>query len=81
MRRRKNPYSASVLNRSGSISKVYYAVTEGTPVPHEVCNTMIKWYEDNGICVIDAPIGRAEASVIRRRYAVTADALLQGILY
>ena len=79
----KNPYSASVLNRSGIISKVYYAVTEGTPVPHEVCNTMIKWYEDNGICVIDAPIGRAEASVIRReirgdgRRAVTRYTILK----
>ncbi len=79
----KNPYAASVLNRSGGISKVYYAVTEGTPFPREVCNTLIKWYEDNGAYVIDAPIGRAEASVIRReircdgRQAVTRYTILK----
>lgn len=82
----KNPYAASVLNRSGSISKVYYAVTEGVPVPHDVrgCGAPIKWYEDNGSYVIDAPIGRAEASVVRRevrsggRRAVTRYTLLKS---
>lgn len=82
----KNPYAASVLNRSGSIFKVYYAVTEGMPFPHKICNcnTPIKWYEDNGSYVIDAPIGRAEASVVRReirrdgRRAVTRYTVLKG---
>lgn len=81
----KNPYAASVFNRSGSISKVYYAVTEGMPVPHEACNCSvpIKWYEDNGLYVIDAPIGRAAASVVRReirrdgRRAVTRYTILK----
>ena len=82
----KNPYAASVLNRSGSISKVYYAVTEGMPFPHEVSSrgAPIMWYEDNGSYVIDAPIGRAEASVVRRevrrggRRAVTRYTILKG---
>lgn len=61
----KNPYAASVLN--GSIDKIYFAVTEGTPVPREINDPLIKWYADpSGEYVIDAPIGRAEASVVRR---------------
>ncbi|MDE7278936.1 MAG: RluA family pseudouridine synthase, partial [Oscillospiraceae bacterium] len=66
----KNPYAASLLN--GNISKTYFAVTEGTPVPplsdkHMPGNTLINWYKSSeGEYVIDAPIGRAEASVVRR---------------
>lgn len=61
----KNPYAASVLN--GSIDKIYFAVTEGTPIPREIKDPLIKWYaEPSGEYVIDAPIGRAEASVVRR---------------
>lgn len=62
----KNPYAASVFNRRGSISKAYYAVTEGTPVPCGDRDPLIKWYEADGEYIIDAPIGRAEASAIRR---------------
>lgn len=62
----KNPYAASVLN--GRIDKIYFAVTEGTPVPREINDPLIKWYaEPSGEYVIDAPIGRAEASVVRRK--------------
>ena len=69
----KNPYAASLLN--GNISKTYFAVTEGTPVPpltdahaaNKYDGTLINWYESScGEYVIDAPIGRAEASVVRR---------------
>lgn len=79
----KNSYAASVLNRCGSISKVYYAVTEGIPIPHETGDPLIRWYGDNGGCVIDAPIGRAEDSVVRRevrrdgRRAVTRYTILK----
>jgi len=59
----KNAYAASVLN--GKISKVYYAVTEGTPIPGN-CGPLIGWYSDGGGYVINAPIGRAEGTVIRR---------------
>lgn len=66
----KNPYAASVL--SGNISKVYYAVTEGKPIPRGTGDPLIRWYEESDReFVIDAPIGRAEASVVRR--AVRAD--------
>lgn len=82
----KNPYAASLLN--GNISKTYFAVTEGTPVPppsdKPVGNSLIKWYESSeGKFVIDAPIGRAEASVVRRtvradgRRAVTKYTILK----
>lgn len=61
----KNAYAASLLG--GNIFKVYYAVTEGTPVPKASDNSLIRWYaEPSGEFVIDAPIGRAEASVVRR---------------
>lgn len=82
----KNPYAASLLN--GNISKVYFAVTEGTPVPpasdKPVGNPLIRWYKSPvGEFVIDAPIGRAEASVVRRtvradgRRAVTRYTILK----
>lgn len=62
----KNPYAASVLN--GSIDKIYFAVTEGMPIPRETADPLIKWHaEPSGEYVIDAPIGRAEASVVRRK--------------
>ncbi|MDE5991751.1 MAG: RluA family pseudouridine synthase [Oscillospiraceae bacterium] len=62
----KNPYAASVLN--GRIDKLYYAVTEGIPIPRETDDPLIKWYaEPSREYVIDAPIGRAEASVVRRK--------------
>ncbi|MCM1024504.1 MAG: RluA family pseudouridine synthase [Prevotella sp.] len=61
----KNAYAASLLN--GKIFKVYYAVTEGTPVPEAVGNPLVNWYSASlGEFVIDAPIGREEASVVRR---------------
>ncbi len=63
----KSAYAAGRL--SGNISKVYYAVTEGTPVPGDVKSGLSEavWRrEPSGEYVIDAPIGRAEGSVILR---------------
>lgn len=60
----KSAYAASVL--TGSISKVYAAVTEGTPIPAPVENPLIKWYETENWYRIEAPIGRADGSVINR---------------
>lgn len=61
----KNAYASSFL--SGRISKVYYAVTEGTPIPRDTGNPLIRWYRrENGVYTIDAPLGRADGSVIRR---------------
>lgn len=61
----KNAYAAGVLN--GNISKVYYAVTEGTPVPRDLGIPFFKWYRgDGGEYVIDAPIGREEGTIVRR---------------
>ena len=87
----KNPYAASLLN--GNISKTYFAVTEGRPVPpvkdvhtaNESDGLLINWYESSGgVYVIDAPIGRADASVVRRivradgKRAVTRYTILKG---
>lgn len=60
----KSAYAAAVLN--GGISKVYNAVTEGIPFPTETGNPLIKWYETADGYRIEAPIGRAAESVIRR---------------
>ncbi len=61
----KNAYAAGVLN--GKISKVYYAVTEGTPIPQDLEMPFFKWYRgDGGEYVIDAPIGREEGTIVRR---------------
>ena len=60
----KSAYSANLL--SGKISKVYMAVVQGTPIPHNVGNSHIKWYETDSGFRIDAPIGRAGDSIIRR---------------
>ena len=60
----KSAYAANFL--SGKISKIYMAVTEGMPVPHDLGNSCIKWYETDSGYRIDAPIGRAGESIIRR---------------
>lgn len=60
----KSTYAASVL--SGNISKIYAAVTEGVPVPKDVGNPLIKWCETAAGYRIEAPIGRAEETVILR---------------
>lgn len=60
----KNAYAAGVL--SGNISKVYYAVTEGTPLPRDLGIPFFKWYCGDGEYVIDAPIGRQEGTIVRR---------------
>lgn len=71
----KNAHSANVYG--GAIDKVYFAVTEGKPVPVKSFDG-IKWTETaEGNYRIDAPIGRAGESIIRRevrsdgQYAVT----------
>lgn len=69
----KSAHSANFYG--GRIDKVYFAVTEGKPVPTEIQG--IKWTETNSGYRIDAPIGRAGESIIRRevrsdgQYAVT----------
>ncbi len=60
----KSAYAANAL--AGSISKIYAAVTEGVPVPRDCGNPLVKWYETGSGYRIEAPIGRAEASVIKR---------------
>ena len=61
----KNAHAANVL--AGGISKIYYAVTEGVPIPDENANGLIEWHENaSGGFVINAPIGRAAESIIRR---------------
>ncbi len=62
----KNAYAAKLL--SGSISKTYFAVSEGKPLPGEKeLPPWFRWYEAcNGEYVIDAPIGRAEDGTVRR---------------
>lgn len=65
----KNAHAANLL--SGSISKIYMAVTEGTPIPHDTGNPLFKWYENgSGIYTIDAPIGRSGGSIIRREISI-----------
>lgn len=60
----KNAHSANVYG--GAIDKVYFAVTEGKPVPIKEFD-IIKWTETaEGHYRIDAPIGRAGESIIRR---------------
>lgn len=61
----KNAHAANVL--SGEIDKIYYAVTEGVPVPRKIENPLIMWSENafEGY-TIDAPIGRTGESIIRR---------------
>lgn len=78
----KSEYAASVL--SGGISKVYFAVTEGKPVPHDTGNILIKWYKKENSYRIEAPIGRAGESIIRRevrrdgQYAATEYTILRS---
>lgn len=61
----KTTYAANRL--VGSISKVYTAAVQGVPVPHEIGNPLIRWTETaEGVYRIDAPIGRAGESIIRR---------------
>ncbi len=59
----KSAHSANVY--SGRIDKVYYAVTEGKPVPEKPAEG-IDWTETDCGFRIDAPIGRAGESIIRR---------------
>ncbi|MGN0674153.1 MAG: RluA family pseudouridine synthase, partial [Oscillospiraceae bacterium] len=79
----KNAHAANLL--SGSISKIYMAVTEGEPLPHNTENPLLKWYESSsGVYTIDAPIGRADSSIIRReiningQHAVTDYTIIKG---
>lgn len=71
----KSAYAANLL--TGNISKVYAAVTEGVPIPHEINDPLIKWRETEYGYRIEAPIGRTADSVITRevradgQYAVT----------
>lgn len=60
----KSAYAANAL--SGRISKVYTAVTEGIPIPRDTGNPLIKWSESAEGYRIEAPIGRAGESIIRR---------------
>ena len=60
----KSAFAANYLG--GKISKVYMAVVEGTPIPHDTGNSLIKWQETDSGFRIDAPIGRAGDSIIRR---------------
>lgn len=60
----KSEYTASIL--SGNISKAYFAITEGKPVPHDIDDISIKWYKTGNSYRIEAPIGRAGESIIRR---------------
>ena len=60
----KSAYAANYL--SGRISKVYMAVVQGIPLPRDVGNSLIKWQETGSGYRIDAPIGRAGESIIRR---------------
>ncbi len=59
----KNAHSANFY--SGKINKIYYAVTEGIPIPHSVHRDIL-WTENRDVYRIDAPIGRAGESIIRR---------------
>lgn len=78
----KSEYTASIL--SNKISKVYFAVTEGKPVPHDIDVPFIKWYKKENSCRIEAPIGRAGESIIRRevrsdgQYAATEYTILRS---
>lgn len=59
----KNSHAANFY--SGRIEKIYFAVTEGTPIPENVDG--VEWCEvGDGQYRIDAPIGRAGESIIRR---------------
>lgn len=59
----KSAHAANVY--SGKIDKVYFAVTEGKPVPLKKIPG-IEWTETEWGYCIDAPIGRAGESIIRR---------------
>lgn len=65
----KSAYAAKAL--AEGVSKVYYAVTEGIPVPKETGNPLIKWYKTGEGYRIEAPIGRAEQSLINRKVCET----------
>lgn len=60
----KSAYAANYLG--GKVSKVYMAVAQGTPVPHDVGYPLIKWQETADGYRIDAPIGRAGNSIVKR---------------
>lgn len=59
----KSAHSANFYG--GKIDKVYFAVTEGKPVPAAEISG-ISWEKTNSGYRIDAPIGRAGESIIRR---------------
>lgn len=71
----KSAYAANMLN--GRIQKVYTAAVEGLPVPCDIGGIPLKWTEKDGLYRIEAPIGRAGESIIRRevradgKYAAT----------
>lgn len=65
----KSSYAASMLN--GRIQKVYTAAVEGLPTPRDIGDLPVKWTEKNGLYRIEAPIGRAGKSIIRRE--ISAD--------
>ncbi|MBQ8786597.1 MAG: RluA family pseudouridine synthase [Oscillospiraceae bacterium] len=77
----KNAHSANFYG--GKIDKVYYAVTEGKPIPDRKFNG-IEWTDTDSCYRINAPIGRAGESIIRRevrsdgQYAVTNYTIIKG---
>lgn len=77
----KSAHAANVY--SGKIDKVYFAVTEGKPVPLGEIQG-IEWTETESGYRIDAPIGRAGESIIRREIrqdgqrAVTNYTIIKG---
>ena len=77
----KSEYAASVL--AGGISKVYFAVVQGEPVPYDTGNPDVKWYKAGDLYRIEAPIARAGESIIRRevrsdgQYAATEYTILK----
>lgn len=61
----KTAHAANCLG--GTVEKVYIAAVQGVPVPHDMEDTLIKWtMSPEGVYRIDAPIGRAGESIIRR---------------
>lgn len=61
----KTAHAANCLG--GTVEKVYIAAVQGVPVPHDIEDTLIKWTTSpEGVYRIDAPIGRAGESIIRR---------------
>ena len=77
----KSAHSANFYG--GKIDKVYYAVTQGNPVPCRDIDGVV-WTETDSGYRIDAPIGRAGESIIRREIradgqrAVTNYTIIKG---